>query len=138
MSESGQILEMVSRTWDMRLPQISHGYKQRMGVYNCRSLPALARNISRMKTRYLNDQNTCVTQLELCIAVTFVISSVVKIVSSNFSVQILFPGFINITKKYIFKKIQDFGPLDEQKLYDKTKYSLSMDEQMSSSPVCDE
>lgn len=93
MSDSGQILEIVSRTWDMRLPQISHGYNQRMGVYNCRSLPALARNISRMKTRYLNDQNTCVTQLELCIAVTFVISSVVKIVNTNFPVQILFPGF---------------------------------------------
>lgn len=51
-----------------------------------------------MKTRYQNDQNTCVTQLELCVAVTFVISLVVRIVISKFSVQTLLPGFFNITK----------------------------------------
>lgn len=49
-----------------------------------------------MKTRYLNDQNTCVMQLELCIVLKFVISLVDKIVISKFSVQILFPGFFNI------------------------------------------
>lgn len=55
-----------------------------------------------MKTRYLNDQNTCVTQLELCIALKFVISLVDKIVISKFSVQIFFPGFFNINKKKDF------------------------------------
>lgn len=61
-----------------------------------------------MKTRYLNDQNICVTQLELCIVVTFVISLVVRIVISKFSVQTLLPGFFNITKKYILMK--EFRP----------------------------
>lgn len=53
-----------------------------------------------MKTRYLNDQNTCATQLELCIALTFVISLVAKIVISGVSVRILFSVFfLTLLKK---------------------------------------
>lgn len=114
-------------------------YNQWMGASKSRSLPALARNISRMKTRYLNDHNICVTQLELCIVVTFVISLVVRIVISKFSVRTLLPGFFNITKKnilmkYIRKSKSSDSPVPLiNKTYKTTLYSLANKTSMSSS-----
>lgn len=63
-----------------------------------------------MKTRYLNDQNTCVTQLEPRGAVKFVISTMAKIVICEFSVRISFPGlFFFPPFKLLKKKKNSYG-----------------------------
>lgn len=112
-----------------------------MGAYNSRSPPAPARSISKMKTRYLNDQNTCVTQLELCIAVTFVISLAAKIVISGFSDRMFSQVFfLTLLKKSFsyemlenprFESLASPDPLFNKTISDKKIQSVAKNKQIN-------